>query len=41
MEKFPCALKNNYLVVFMILLSVLSFYKLGKCVGEFFYYILN
>jgi hypothetical protein len=41
MEKYNCIPKNNYLTIFMMLLSVFAFYVFGKFVGELFYYIAN
>lgn len=41
MNKYVSLFENKFVLAVMIVLSVLSIYQFGKCVGQFFYYLFN
>lgn len=41
MGKYISVLENKFVLIGLIILSVLSVYQFGKCIGEFFYYLTN
>lgn len=41
MGKYISVLENKFVLIGLIIFSVLTIYKFGKCMGEFLYYITN